>query len=81
VGALLSALIYIFWPQSQEDVWSEIEGRVQQLINQDLTDLVKAQVAASLDGLNSNLNDWRTARDMAVTGVGRTRRLRKPRAI
>lgn len=61
VGPLLSALVYIFWPSSGEDIWSEIEAQVEQLINQKLSELVQEQVAASLQGLNNNLSSYLTA--------------------
>ena len=34
VGSILSALVNIFWPSSQKDIWSEIEQQVEQLIQQ-----------------------------------------------
>lgn len=61
VGPLLSALVYIFWPQSGTDVWAGIEQEVEQLIQQDLDKLVQEQVTASLQGLNSNLSSYLTA--------------------
>jgi hypothetical protein len=61
VGSLLSALVYIFWPKSGEDVWSEIKDQVEQLIEEDIDKLVYEQVQDSLAGLNNNLNDYLSA--------------------
>ncbi|MBI4909472.1 MAG: hypothetical protein HY820_37990 [Acidobacteria bacterium] len=58
VGPLLSALVYIFWPQSKEDIWGEIEAQVEALIQKDLSQLVQTEVSASLQGLNNVLNDY-----------------------
>jgi delta endotoxin, N-terminal domain len=61
VGSILGALVYIFWPSDKTDIWSEIEAQVEQLIQQKLTQLVKDQVAAVLQGLNNNLRDYLVA--------------------
>lgn len=61
VGSLLSVLVYIFWPSSGEDVWSEIKDEVEALIEQDIDHLVYQQVQQSLAGLQNNLNDYLTA--------------------
>lgn len=58
VGALLSALVYIFWPKSGEDIWSEIEQQVEQLVDQKIDQLVYQQVQDDLTGLNNVLNDY-----------------------
>ena len=34
VGALLGALVYIFWPSTGENVWDEIKAQVEALISQ-----------------------------------------------
>ncbi len=61
VGPILSALAYIFWPPTQVDVWGEIELYVQLLIQQDLSQLVQTQVAASLEGLKNNIASYLVA--------------------
>lgn len=58
VGFALSALVEIFWPSSQQDVWAEIESKVEQLVNQKINDLVYKQVEESLTGLHNNLNEY-----------------------
>lgn len=61
VGPLLAALVYIFWPSSQEDIWAEIEQQVEQLINQKIDQLVYQQVQDDLSGLQNALNDYLAA--------------------
>lgn len=61
VGSLLAALVYIFWPPSQEDIWSEIEQQVEQLINQKIDQLVYQQVKDDLSGLSGALSDYISA--------------------
>ncbi|WP_213518672.1 insecticidal delta-endotoxin Cry8Ea1 family protein [Paenibacillus montaniterrae] len=58
VGFVLSALVEIFWPSSQQDVWAEIESKVEQLVDQKISDLVYRQVEESLTGLHNNLNEY-----------------------
>lgn len=58
VGFVLSALVEIFWPSSQRDVWAEIESKVEQLVDQKISDLVYRQVKESLTGLHNNLNEY-----------------------
>ncbi|MFC6334241.1 insecticidal delta-endotoxin Cry8Ea1 family protein [Paenibacillus septentrionalis] len=58
VGFVLSALVEIFWPSSQQDVWAEIESKVEQLVDQKISDLVYKQVEESLMGLHNNLNEY-----------------------
>ncbi|MBP1996063.1 insecticidal delta-endotoxin Cry8Ea1 family protein [Paenibacillus eucommiae] len=57
-GFALSALVEIFWPSSQQDVWAEIEEKVEQLVNQKISELVYQQVEESLRGLHNNLNEY-----------------------
>lgn len=58
VGFVLSALVEIFWPSSQQDVWAEIESKVEQLVDQKISDMVYKQVEESLTGLHNNLNEY-----------------------
>jgi hypothetical protein len=58
VGFVLSALVEILWPSTQQDVWSEIEEQVEQLVDQKISDLVYKQVQESLAGLHNNLNEY-----------------------
>lgn len=61
VGSLLSGLVYILWPSDQNDVWDDIKGQVQQLIDQDLTQLVHNLEAQTLQGLKSSIQDYQDA--------------------
>lgn len=61
VGSLLSGLVYILWPSDQEDVWDEIKGQVQHLIDQDLTELVKNLEYQTLQGLKNDIGDYQDA--------------------
>jgi hypothetical protein len=58
VGSILSALVYILWPQSGEDVWAEIAEQVEELIDAKIDELVYQQVSDDLAGLNNVLNDY-----------------------
>lgn len=58
VGFALSALVEIFWPQSQQDVWAEIETKVEELVDQKISELVYRQVEESLTGLHNNINEY-----------------------
>lgn len=48
VGSLLSGIVEIFWPQSQEDVWSEIKSQVEAVVGQAISDEVYSRVQAQL---------------------------------
>ncbi len=61
VGGLLSGLVSIFWPSSGEDVWSEIENQVEQLVDQKIDTLVYQTVQDDLSGLKNALADYLTA--------------------
>ncbi len=61
VGSLLSALVAVFWPQSGEDVWSEIKGEVEQLVAQQISDAVYQQVQQDLEGLSGLLARYHQA--------------------
>lgn len=70
VGVGLGAMVYIFWPHSGEDVWSEIRKKVEALVDQKLATYTYEQVQDSLKGLRANLNDYLAAaasKDLAVT--------------
>ena len=60
-GAVLSALVYILWPNNQNDVWDEIKGQVQTLIDQDLTQLVENLETGSLEGLKGVIDLYNRA--------------------
>jgi delta endotoxin, N-terminal domain len=57
-GALLEALVEIFWPESENDVWDQIEQRVEELVQRDLSDSVFRQTQSDLTGLMNVLNDY-----------------------
>lgn len=61
VGSLLSGLVYILWPSDQNDVWDDIKGQVQQLIDQNLTQLVQNLETQTLQGLKSSIQDYQDA--------------------
>lgn len=58
VGFALGALVEIFWPDSQQDVWSEIKDEVEQLVDEKISELVYQQVQEDLEGLENNLNEY-----------------------
>ncbi len=58
VGFVLSALVNIFWPSSHKDVWSEIKEKVEELIDEKISNLVYQQVQEDLEGLNNNMNEY-----------------------
>lgn len=58
VGVLLSALVDIFWPNPQVDIWAEIEAKVEALVNQKIAERVWQQVSESLAGLQNVLDDY-----------------------
>jgi len=61
VGTLLSALVSIFWPESGEDVWSQIKDQVEQLIQKDISQEVYQNVQNNLSGLQNDLQLYVTA--------------------
>jgi hypothetical protein len=58
VGVLLSALVDIFWPNPEVDIWAQIEAKVEALINQKIAERVWQQVSESLAGLQNVLDDY-----------------------
>lgn len=58
VGSILSGLTYIFWGDPDVDIWSEIEGKVEKLVDQKISDLVYAQVQQDLGGLKNNIEEY-----------------------
>jgi len=58
VGFVLSAFVNIFWPYSQRDVWSEIKEKVEELIDEKLSNFVYQQVQEDLEGLKNNMNEY-----------------------
>jgi hypothetical protein len=61
VGALLSALVYILWPKSQEDIWGEIKDQVEQLVDQKIANEVYQQVQEDLQGLQNVMGRYQQA--------------------
>lgn len=61
VGTFLSALTQILWPKDGDDVWDDIKGQVEALLNQDLTQLVENLEAQTLQGLKSSIQDYQDA--------------------
>jgi delta endotoxin, N-terminal domain len=59
VGAFLEALMDQLLPEEDPaDPWDQIKQRVEQLINQKISDEVYQRVRASLPGLQANLSDY-----------------------
>lgn len=71
VGFVLSAMVNIFWPSSHKDVWSEIKERVEELINEKISNLVYQQVQDDLTGLKNNLDEylWAAAHSQLPTYI------------
>lgn len=61
VGSILSALVYILWPSSKEDIWSEIKGQVEDLVNQQISAEVYQQVQQDLQGLQGVIGRFQQA--------------------
>jgi hypothetical protein len=61
VGGLLSALVSILWPQSQEDIWGEIKAQVEQLVDQQIAAEVYQQVQEDLQGLQNVMGRYQQA--------------------
>lgn len=59
VGGVLSLLLTVFWPlpsqQPQPDIWSEIKGKVESLIEHDIDNLVLDQMQQSVTGAHDAL--------------------------
>ncbi len=70
VGSLLSAMVYILWPEGQDDVWSEIEDQVEALIDQELTQHIQEEVDSTLAGLEIVLQDYIDAVQFASSDPG-----------
>lgn len=62
VGVLLEGLVEVFWPDknSTDDVWNEIEERVEALVQRDLNTLVFTERKADLNGLMNLLAEYHT---------------------
>lgn len=52
-GEVLSLLVDIFWPNTQEDVWGEVKAQVEALVNQQIAADVYNRVQGNLDGLKN----------------------------
>lgn len=70
VGVLLEGLIEIFWPESDKsnEVWDQIERRVEALVQRDLSDSVYRQTQSDLTGLVNVLNDYTERAQPGHTG-------------
>jgi hypothetical protein len=60
-GWLISSIVGELWPQSGEDIWSEIESDVEALIGQQLSAFESAQVQQDLQGLQNVMSDYQSA--------------------
>ena len=54
-GPLFSSIIDIFWPDTTQDVWSEVKDQVEELVNQKISDLVYQLISEDLQGLKNTL--------------------------
>jgi len=54
VGSLLSGLCNILWPTNNQDVWNEIESQVEQLMNEEISQVVYGAVTDQLQGLENS---------------------------
>ena len=48
IGEFISALIEIFWPNNQPDIWSQVKDKVEQLVDQKIAAAQYAQVQAMI---------------------------------
>jgi hypothetical protein len=60
-GWLIAGITQILWPDSQTDVWSQIEGQVEALIGKEIAQEVYQQVQEDLKGLNAVLLKYQQA--------------------
>lgn len=58
VGAVLGAMVGVLWPSREVDVWSQIEARVEALVNQKISALVWTQTQDRLKGLHNVTDDY-----------------------
>lgn len=65
VGAVLSALVRIFWPFSGPDVWDQIRKKVEAMIDQKIDDAVFSLLKSELVGLGDAVRLYANA---AATG-------------
>lgn len=63
VGLFLTDLLGALWPESKEDVWSQIKSQVEALINKKLDDALYEQVSEDLQGLQNVISDYLRAID------------------
>ncbi|MGN6573158.1 MAG: insecticidal delta-endotoxin Cry8Ea1 family protein [Pseudolabrys sp.] len=61
IGWLLSSLVGSLWPESAEDIWDEIESKVEALIQQQLAQYEYQQIQQDLTGLQNVINDYTSA--------------------
>lgn len=51
IGRLLSMLLGLLWPRTDEDIWNEIVKGVEKLINEELDAAVYSEIKSHLPGL------------------------------
>src|SRR4051812_47975268 len=49
-GTIAATIVNLFWPESTDDVWSEIQGNVAALLNQTLDQTIYTQLSLALSG-------------------------------
>ena len=52
-GGILSGLVGIFWPSSEEDVWGSIKDRVSTMIDTKMASYAYTEIDAKLAGLKT----------------------------
>ena len=56
VGGLLSALTSLFWPGT--DVWSQVKGQVEALVDKEIDNAIYGSVDAKLKGLKKDIQSY-----------------------
>jgi hypothetical protein len=58
VGGFLSGLISVFWPTSKPDIWAQIKGQTEALIQQDIAANKYLEMERTLQGIRSDMNEY-----------------------
>ncbi len=60
-GGILSGLVGIFWPSSEEDVWGSIKDRVSTMIDTKMASYAYTEIDAKLAGLKNLMDSYQSA--------------------
>lgn len=55
VGEILSTLLEILWPESQQDVWSQVKEQVEEVIDQKISAAALSDLEKDLEGLQNTI--------------------------